>query len=178
MMEASVSRAAAESTQVNLNESPTTKQDAAANFYAFTEESLQNQSQQMQDFGISSVPRLRKCYGWLKISGRDSTIPLAVWPPTVDVGKLRRRMSGDGEHIAILYEYVEEEVNDSKSIEDVTTFLRRAGFCFTNYPEERNWKAGVLVDLSEIAHVEGYGWKEKVFNMKDAGRPSSSKPLA
>ncbi|RSL69127.1 hypothetical protein CEP51_012390 [Fusarium floridanum] len=171
MMEASVDRAAAESTKIYLNPSPKTKKDAAANFYAFTEESLQSQSQRIQDFSISSVPRLRKCYGWLKISGRDSRIPSALWPPTLNVGKIQRRMSGDREHIAIVYEYIEEEANDPKTTEEVITFLWRAGFSFTNYPEERNWKGGVLLDLSEIVHVEGYGWKSRDFRFRDAARP-------
>ncbi|KAF5019863.1 hypothetical protein F66182_8142 [Fusarium sp. NRRL 66182] len=171
MMEASVDGAVAESTKVYLNPSPKTKQDAAANLYAFTKESLQSPSQHMQGFNMSCLPRLRKCYGWLKISGRDSRIPWALWPPTLDVGKIQRRMSGDREHMAIVYEYIQEEANDPKTTDEVVTFLWRAGFSFTNYPEERNWKGGVLLDLSEIVHVEGYGWKERDFRSRDAARP-------
>lgn len=167
MIEASVDRATAASTRIHLNPSPETKQDAAANLYAFAEESVQSQSQDLQDFGISSVPRLRKCYGWSKISGRDSKIPAALWPRTVNAGKLQRRMSGDGEHIAIVYEYIDKEANNPTTTEEVINFLWRAGFCFTNYPEERNWEDGVLLDLSEIVHVEGYGWKERDFGERN-----------
>lgn len=74
-------------------------------------------------------------------------------------------MSGDGDHIAIDYEFIEESANGPETTEEIADFLSLGGFTFTNYPEDRNWKSGVFVDLSEIVHVRGDGWKEKDFSL-------------
>lgn len=171
MMEASVNQAAAASTKIYVNANPKTKEDAVANFDAFAKESLESQSQDTEgSLGISSMPRMRKCYGWLKISGRNCPIPVNLRPPTVWVGKEKRLMSGDGNHIAIVYEYIEEDENLAETVEEVASFLWRAGFTFTNYASEGNWKSGVLVDMSEIVYVHGYGWNERAFGPRDTKR--------
>lgn len=79
-------------------------------------------------------------------------------------------MTGDGHHVAIVYEYINEGENVAETVEEVATFLWRAGFTFTNYASEGNWKSGVLVDMSEIVHVHGHGWKESGFGPRDAKR--------
>lgn len=77
MMEASVNQAAAASTKIYVNPNPETKEDAVANFDAFAKENLESQSQDTEGLlEISSLPRMRKCYGWLKVSGRISPIPV------------------------------------------------------------------------------------------------------
>lgn len=168
MIKASVDQAATNSTKIYINPNPKTKKDAMANLHAFTKEGRQSQSQYTEALEISSIPRMRKCYGWLKVGGQSSGIPSGLWPPTLQVGKRRRCMSGDGDHIAIVYEYIEESDNDPQAVKEVADFLWRAGFAFTNYPERRNWKNGVLVDLSEIVHVKGHEWKEREFKPRDA----------
>ncbi|ENH66585.1 hypothetical protein Focb16_v005862 [Fusarium oxysporum f. sp. cubense] len=166
MMEESVCQATVKSTKIHLNPNPKSKEEASANFYAFTEESLHLQSQNAQVFGISSIPRMRVCYGWAKV-GRDH-VPLNSWPRKLKFGKKDRYMSVEQEHIAIIYEYIEDKTNDQGTVEKVATFLWQAGFTFTNYPEKGNWRDGVLVDLSEVVHVHGYGWKEKLFKQRDS----------
>ncbi|KAF4990525.1 hypothetical protein FDECE_14334 [Fusarium decemcellulare] len=168
MMKASVKQAADELTGICINPRPDDKEDATVNFLAFAKERLHSRPQTSQTICISNTPRMRECYGWLKISSQNFQIPSAMWPKTVQVGKKKRQISGDRVHVAIVYEYVEEGTNDIKTTQNVATFLWQAGFCFTNYPEERNWKHGMLVDLSEIVHVRGYGWKRREFMKREA----------
>ncbi|KAF4967385.1 hypothetical protein FSARC_5064 [Fusarium sarcochroum] len=92
MIEASVAQTVADSAKIYLDPNPKTEKDARANFYSFAKESVlpQPQSQNIQDFSISRVPRFRKCHGWLKIGGQDSPIPSSLWPPTLNVGRTQR----------------------------------------------------------------------------------------
>ena len=106
MMEASVDQVVNNLSKIYINPNPQTKEDALANLYAFSEESRQLESRGIDTIGISSIPHMRKCIGWLKVSGGNCQIPSKLRPPSIKVGKLQRCMSGDKEDVAIVYEYI------------------------------------------------------------------------
>lgn len=74
MMEAAVQQAATGlSPPALVNANPRTKRDAKANIYAFSCEGRQRQSPSPgeipETIEISSIPHMKKCYGWLTVSG-------------------------------------------------------------------------------------------------------------
>ncbi|KAK1762574.1 hypothetical protein QBC33DRAFT_481372 [Phialemonium atrogriseum] len=173
MIEAAVHQAAIESTPILVNGNPKTKDDAMANVCAFSHEGRQRQSSAGSSgvTAISSIPRMRKCYGWLRFSGQIFLkMPARLRAPTLHIDKVKRTMSADREYIAIVYEYVEEVENDPAVVEEVAAFFWLAGFSHTISPAARNWKSGVLVDLSDIVHPGGYGWHPKLYGPRKANR--------
>ncbi|ATY60519.1 hypothetical protein A9K55_005862 [Cordyceps militaris] len=109
---------------------------------------------------ITSMPRIRKCYGWIKITG-DTLYQLpSLWrPPRLKIEKTSRQMERHMEYTALVYEYVEEGENDAAVIEESLNFFRDAGFSHTRISLARNWKKSVLIDMSDIIFSGGFGWK-------------------
>ncbi|KAF5572760.1 hypothetical protein FPANT_12841 [Fusarium pseudoanthophilum] len=67
-----------------LNPNPTTFRDAASNLHAFSNEgrSRQRYRKMLGAVEYSTAPRLRECYGWKSISGRElCTMPSILHPP-------------------------------------------------------------------------------------------------
>ncbi|KAG5758495.1 hypothetical protein H9Q72_013371 [Fusarium xylarioides] len=170
MLETAIQQA---TTPIIVNASPRTKDEALANLYAFSSEGRQkNKSAQgAQVEEIVTIPRIRKCYGWTKFSGHVLLeLPKDLRPPVLQVGKFCRSISTQKEYTAIVYEYVEEGENRPNVVEEADKFFWLAGFSHSSSPAARNWKSGVLVDLSDIIHAGGYGWYAKRYGPWNANK--------
>ncbi|KAK3328196.1 hypothetical protein B0T19DRAFT_184613 [Cercophora scortea] len=154
---------ATESSPVYIHAEPTNRRDAIENLYAFFEEGRREQRLKAVSgsLPLHSTPPLRKCFGWLQISGqflRDLKVD-GMAPPILKLNlEVRREIRPDQEYFAIVYEYLPEGENNLAAVQSQLDFLWRAGFCFGLSPREENWKDGVLVDLSEIASPGQLGW--------------------
>ncbi|KAF5530443.1 hypothetical protein FPHYL_14078 [Fusarium phyllophilum] len=172
MLETAIQQAA---TPIIVNASPRTKDEALANLYAFSSEGRQkNKSAPAQGAHVEeivTIPRIRKCYGWTKFSGHVLLgLPKDLRPPVLQVGKFCRSISTQKEYTAIVYEYVEEGENRPDVVEEADKFFWLAGFSHSSSPAARNWKSGVLVDLSDIIQAGGYGWYAKRYGPWDANK--------
>jgi hypothetical protein len=172
MMETAVEQAAASSRPIMVIANPSTWEDALCNQIAFSDEARLAQPSPDQlapdsDLRpITSMPRLRKCYGWLTLKSEVfSGLSLKLAPPVLQVDKVTRFLHpGKGkEYMAIVYEYVEEGENDPDTIQQAFDFFWLAGFCTTLSQLPKNWVSGVLVDLCEIVPPRGYGWKWQLY---------------
>ncbi|KAM0259249.1 hypothetical protein ACHAQJ_003454 [Trichoderma viride] len=168
MMEAAVA-----TRPVLVNVRPGTKQAAMENYFAFSEKrptyirDVTEEDATEDDLPpgtrlISSLPRMTRCYGWLKLPTdvwRD--LPVHLQALHEDVNKTRTLVENHLGCIAVIYELVEEGENEASTLEEVDTFLWHAGFAYAVKPRGKNWKGGVLVDHTEIVHTRGYGWNEE-----------------
>jgi hypothetical protein len=171
MMEAAVEEAASGVTPpVLVNPRPQDRADALRNTLAFSNEKRQApETTDINTLEISSMPRMKKCHGWLRLS--NNLIQSWPKPPeTLRVGKITRQLSGDKEYIAIIYEYIDEGENKESAVEQAAEFLWRVGFGYTMSSAARNWKSGVLVDLSDIVHASGYGWHPRGYGPRSADK--------
>lgn len=166
MMEAAVA-----TKPVLVNARPETKQAAMWNYLSFSEENCS--PRYTRDLTeavagprtklISSLPRMTKCYGWLKLPNEVwIDLPHHLQAVNEDPRKLRTLFENHMGCVAVIYELVEDGENEMDTVEDVDTFLWHAGFAYAVDPHPKNWKSGVLVDHSEIVHIRGYKW-----NMED-----------
>lgn len=160
-------QAALAKSSVRVLDRPVDASEAKMNYYAFCDELRGDQCDNPEETRtISSIPRMVKCYGWMKIS--PAIIPLRLQVPPVEVDKRKRSFNPAKEYLAILYELVEDGENGIPVVEEVADFLWHAGFCFTLSPLERNWKSGVLVDMSDIIHFDGFPWSNELYKRKTA----------
>ncbi|OAA37387.1 hypothetical protein NOR_07086 [Metarhizium rileyi] len=162
-----------------LNPEPESKQDALANLLAFSNEARQhNMGKQSHNLlsidEIGKIPRVRQCHGWLKVTGkelRDHWVRSSCRefePPPILVDKVVRSIDNAEVYTAVVYEFIEETHNDHDVVHSVLDFFWRAGFSHAQSPKEENWKAGVLVDWSDIASPVSYGWKLTRYGKRDA----------
>lgn len=114
------------------------------------------------------MPRFRKCYGWLKISGDElkAKFPPHHWPPTLDIDKIHRELYDDTEYTAIIYEYVEEAENMLETMQETIDFLEQTGFCMTWSPLKRNWKNSILIDMSDFISCVSFGFEARRKGLK------------
>lgn len=153
---------------------PGTHQEAESNLFAFLEEVRgQNEAARCSDLlPVTGVPRMRRCYGWMQFTGEElyQRMPRKVRPPHMGVGKVKRSIREDVHYTAIIYEFVEEGENSPDAVQPVLDFFWRAGFGHGMTPKADNWKSGVLVELSDIVHPNGYGWEESLFRYRTVGQ--------
>lgn len=172
MLQTAVEQAAAASHPILVNAKPTTWDDAVANLAAFSDEARLKQPSPA-DYGsvpppglrqISTMTRMKRCYGWLTIPGEVfRKLHWSLRPPQVEVNRIKRYLTPDQEYIAFVYEYVEEGENDPDTMQKAMDFFWLAGFSRTFSPLLGNWKSGVLVDLSDIVPPGGYGWQAELY---------------
>lgn len=142
-----------------------------ANLLAFSDEPYPGQqaAQGSKLAQIQSIPRITKCYGWLRFSGQVFLqMPMRTRPPSIVVSKEHRSFSPNKEYLAIVYEYIEDGENDPAVVEQVADFFHLTGFSFASSPLEKNWKHGVLVDFSDIIHPGGFGWARQLYGPRKA----------
>ncbi|KAM3536566.1 hypothetical protein MY4038_000021 [Beauveria bassiana] len=145
---------------------PQNRVECRANLMAFCDEqrAIQKRHDKHEDFeDVTSIPRLRRCYGWMKVTSEQlkAKIPRKRWPPFVDCGEVVRGLdqpTNGKEYLAIVYEYIEEADNVAERMQETIDFLHDAGFHFCLTSMLRNWKNSMLVDFSDIIHVGGNGW--------------------
>jgi hypothetical protein len=176
MMEASLEQAAATSRPISVKANPRTWDDAVANQAAFSDQARLRQQQSPPpslsaepgpDSGlaqITTMPRMRKCYGWLTIkSNAFAELGMGLRSPHVKVDRVTRSISSSKEYTAIVYEYVEEGESNPDTLRQALDFLWLAGFSRTLSPLSKNWVSGVLVDLCDIVDPRGYGWDDDLY---------------
>ncbi|KAL2022665.1 hypothetical protein VTK56DRAFT_4746 [Thermocarpiscus australiensis] len=172
MVETAVEQAAAASRPVLVKANPETREDAQANLRAFSHDARLKQPPQegpLQE--ITTIPRMRKCYGWLTLHGEVFRgLHSELRPPVLTVSKVKRFMSPSKEYIGIVYEYIDEAENDPDVVQKALDFFWLAGFGHTLSPAARNWKSGVLVDLADIVHPGGYGCKKQLYGPRTVRR--------
>lgn len=159
-----IEAALAQSGPIQVCSDPRTHSDALDNLYSFSDESIAASiAPEPPCTSLVGMPRMRKCFGWLKVHGRMlSRLPSALRPQAYDVDRIRRGF-GYEEYFAIVYEFIDEEPNDAAVVEDVARFLWLTGFGHTMSPAGRNWKAGVLIDLSDVVYACGLGWNHRLY---------------
>ncbi|KAL2680993.1 hypothetical protein Neosp_008596 [[Neocosmospora] mangrovei] len=165
MIEAAIAKAAAESRPIRVLANPKAKQEARYNLFWFSDEArLASFPEDLEAVEIASMPRFRKCHGWLNFSGEVfKTLPIKLRAQPRTVSKVKRSISSSKEYTAIVYEYIEEGENDGVVVEEVDRFCWLTGFSHNLSPAARNWKSGLLVDLAGITHARGYGWHESTY---------------
>lgn len=159
----------AESGSILVNANPKTQDEALANLRAFSVEGRLRSAGTSSTTPIISMPRMVTCYGWLKFNGQVLLkMPREKRPPPIRVDKRTRSLSPSEEYTAIVYEYIAQGENDTAIVEEVDRFLWLAGFGHNSSPAKRNWRGGVLVDLSDIVHAGGFGWKWRAYGARKA----------
>lgn len=150
-----------------LNPEPESRKDAIANLLAFSDEARQqNAGDKIRDLRqMDEMPRMRKCYGWLKFTGDDLYRHWGPWsvcgrmtPPHICIEKIKRSIDDEKLYTAVVYEFIEEADNAHGAVQSVLDFLWLVGFSFADSPLAVNWKDGVLIDGSEVAGPRSYGW--------------------
>lgn len=163
--------AATVSNPIIVNAKPETQKDALANLLAFVGSREQRLADSADNRAVSSISRIKKCFGWLTVHGtlfRGMSLELRL--PVITVGKVTRFMSYDQEHIAIVDEFVENGENDPEVVQEGLEFLQLGGFAHTLSPAARNWKSGILMDRGDIIHPGDYGWKKQLYTAVTARR--------
>ncbi|KAH6636216.1 hypothetical protein F5144DRAFT_171095 [Chaetomium tenue] len=159
---------------IRVHARPAGFEDAIDNLLAFSAEGRQRRQVKDADgVQISSVPRMKKCFGWLKIDGEylHNLPQRRLRPIPVRLPKYGDRCIVRGQrHFAIMYEYIPEGDNDTGQMQEVLDFLWRAGFEYTQTLQKENWKSGVLVDLSDFRSPLNDWWHPKGYRRRDASR--------
>ncbi|KAG6286190.1 hypothetical protein E4U09_006858 [Claviceps aff. purpurea] len=93
-----------------LNPNPATFDDAVSNLHAFSTEGRSEARFRDMPGAVEykTAPRLRECYGWTTISGKELwALSLRLKPPELKInGREVRNMRSTEEYRAIVYEYV------------------------------------------------------------------------
>ncbi|KAI1847035.1 hypothetical protein JX265_006770 [Neoarthrinium moseri] len=149
---------------------PETQIDAKANLRGFSDEMrLDERPANCDTVEIKSMPRIRKCYGWLTLSQELlQTLPRRCKVTPYEVDDVERYMSSDMDYAAIVYEYVEPGKNEVNVVEEVDRFFWLTGFGHTISPKGANWESGVLIDGADIVYAGGYGWKAGLYGARKA----------
>ena len=171
MMQAAIDQANKEggANPVLLSPDPKTREDALANVFAFADENrLSPPSPEARErdrlVPITSIPPIAKCYGWLRFNTDEilPRIPRRLRPHGVTIEKTKRCIEPGKEHIAIVYEYIEDGENDPSKVEEFLEFMHLVGFCPAS-SHGRNWKRSMLVDFSDFIGTASYGWHSSRF---------------
>ncbi|EPE05445.1 hypothetical protein F503_02184 [Ophiostoma piceae UAMH 11346] len=181
IMEQSVADGIAAGQPVLVDANPLDWYDAVGNVQCFSVDVRQNTEaakKEATELGITlqpilSMPRFRKCHGWLMVgTKRLEALPKKTLFP-FDV-KINRKVTrsfdftpdADGherQHTAIVYEYIEPGPNDVAVVTETVNFLRLAGFAGTTSNYAWNWQSSVLLDMSEIVNVNERQWLPSLY---------------
>ncbi|CRK12742.1 hypothetical protein BN1723_009783 [Verticillium longisporum] len=139
---------------IYLKAEPKTHGDAVKNLHAFSDEGRKTcrYKGRPDSISYSSTPRLRRCYGWTKVHGKDLwALGPALQPPDVTIGGIRRHIRRDEEYYAIVYEFLSEGKisTNAAAVQQELDFFWRVGFCFVPL-RKVNWIDGVLLDMADI----------------------------
>lgn len=145
---------------------PTTREDAIANLYAFSDEGRRGPRLGPPAAVPYNPPSLRGCFGWTTICGRKlCSLEPELRPPRVTLGRARRQIVPSECYPAMVLEYIPEPRDPVCSIE--AKQLRpywEAGFCFVSIRPE-NWKGEVLIDMSDIVCPWHAGWNQGLYTL-------------
>lgn len=120
---------------------------------------------------ITSFPRFRKCFGWLKANSSRIFEDERMGPPYARIGRDRRAMTRDTEHYAILYEYIPsgEQHVDTEGLQAQMDFLYLVGFKICDL-KPGNWIGGVLVDMAALESPWEMHWSHLSHKHFDVNR--------
>ncbi|OAA61300.1 hypothetical protein SPI_05324 [Niveomyces insectorum RCEF 264] len=167
MIEESVRRGTFEGKPPLIMKEPLSWVDAIDNTCAFSDECRKDvqasekwaEEQKKELVPVLSVPRVRQCYGWLKIGSQMlGALPdhvrarrvHAAWNDRWEFEIGNDEEGNDLEYDAIVYEYVEPGENDPAVMQEVLDFFWQVGFVSGGSPSGRNWQNSVLLDMSDI----------------------------
>ncbi|KAM0269244.1 hypothetical protein ACHAQH_009808, partial [Verticillium albo-atrum] len=147
---------------IYLKAEPKTFEDAIKNLHAFSDEDRHKSRYKGQPDAIpyTSTPRLRQCFGWMKVSGEELwALGQELRPPDITLDGLRHHVLRDEEYYAIVYEFVPESelVTNPEAMQRELDFLWRVGFCFVPLRKEY-WIDGVLLDMADIIYPWHAAW--------------------
>ncbi|OAA63272.1 hypothetical protein SPI_03435 [Niveomyces insectorum RCEF 264] len=176
MMEAAVEEANASGQKIMVCSHPVYWQHAIDNIQSFSTDMRENPEivteyaakYNLQLRSISSVPRLRKCYGWLPFHDNLlRNLPTSLQPPPVRIDhKLTRTLNDiDTERVAIIYEYVERKENELAKVQEAVDFFYLVGFHMST-SLRRNWESSVLLDLSDLTNPYQTYWNHRLYKRK------------
>ena len=136
-----------------------------ANLHAFSDEGRQQSAEGSELQPIGSIPRMKKCFGWMTLdSDIFNNVKFRFWPPVLQLGRIKRFMEPDKEYIAIVYEYIEDADNTRDLMQPLLDWFQLTGFSFTLMSSDLGgWRQSLLVDLSCIVHPGGFGWSQKYY---------------
>lgn len=155
-----------------VHANPGTREEVLENLRAFSDEGREKQQLIQGPIRvISSIPRMRRCYGWLNLDGNVfRRMGRGLRPPVITISKITRSMPPDRKYIAIVYEYVDEGENDRDVVQKALDFFWLAGFGHTLSSAERNWRSGVLIDLADVVYPSAYGWRKQLYGPRTTSR--------
>ncbi len=140
---------------IYLNPEPKTFEDAIANLSAFSDEGRRKQMFRQLPNAVlySTVPRLRECFGWTKVSGRELyDLPQDIRPQSDVTDGVKREILRTEEYYAIVYEFIPDcQLGmDLQVVQSQLDFYWLVGFCIILTRPE-NWAApGMLMDMADI----------------------------
>ncbi|KAG6209100.1 hypothetical protein E4U34_007719 [Claviceps purpurea] len=149
-----------------LKPNPKTFDDAASNLHAFSAEGRSEQRFRDMpgavEYSNSTAPRLRECYGWTSISGKELwALPPRLRPPQLTIDRHEvRNMWPTEEYRAIVYEYVpsSEAGLDAEVVQAQLDFFWLGGWCMVPMRIENWGGAGILLDISDAICLCHAGW--------------------
>lgn len=171
MIETAVDHAT-EAKPIVILDKPTTRDEAIWNLFAFSDEGRRKPlpRDDPKHISVTSIPQIRKCHGWLKISGqRLQDLGPELAPPRLVLDGIVREIKPPYGYFGIVYEYIDSGKNDTCVVQEGMDFFWRTGFAFARTLKEKNWERGVLVDMSEIICPWQLGWTNR-FGRQDADR--------
>ncbi|KAG8670386.1 hypothetical protein FPOAC2_09742 [Fusarium poae] len=146
-----------------LHPNPTTFRDAASNLNAFSNEGRSRKLYRKTPGAVeyNTAPRLRECYGWTQLSGKElRAVPANLRPLEVRSGNQVRNFWPTEEYHAILYEYVpsSDAGLDSNVVQAQLDFLWLGGWCFLDLKPDNWGGAGILLDMADPISLWHAGW--------------------
>ncbi|KAG5954398.1 hypothetical protein E4U57_004525 [Claviceps arundinis] len=158
-----------------LNPNPKTFDDAASNLRAFSNEGRSEaRFRDMPgavEYSNRTAPRLRKCYGWTSISGKELwALPLLLKPPELKLkGRVVRHMRSVEEFRAIVYEYVpsSDAGMDAEIMQAQLDFFWLGGWCMVPMRIENWGGAGILLDMADIVSLCHIEWRKDEYYRRD-----------
>ncbi|KAK1965637.1 hypothetical protein LY78DRAFT_637191 [Colletotrichum sublineola] len=167
MLQASIDSA---DTPIYLNPKPTTQKHALINLQAFSNEGRSKAKLKQLPNAVSctSMPPMRECFGWTKVSGQELwSLRIGNIPPRAAPLKgIRRDIQPFEEYYAIVYDFVAESQCplDNSVVQSQLDFYYLAGFCLTVTMRKDNWKGrGILIDMADLICPWHMGWYQPLF---------------
>ncbi|KAG6092135.1 hypothetical protein E4U30_005830 [Claviceps sp. LM220 group G6] len=159
-----------------LNPNPKTFDDAASNLHAFSTEGRSEARFRDMPGAVeySTAPRLRECYGWTSITGKELwALPSLLKPPELKMnlcGSEVRRMRSTENYRAIVYEYVpsSDAGMDAEIIQAQLDFFWLGGWCMVPMRIENWGGAGILLDMADLVCLCHIGWYKEFYRRAEA----------
>lgn len=159
---------------------PRTCEDAIRNLRAFSTEYAQRYRSdpppnfERIDASSFSYVQINDCLGWIQLRGQllHTLIRKTKCYECLHID-IPRGWNPDPWYFAIVYKFVPEGAHDNTLVFDHMNFFYQVGFAPEGFREE-NWRAGILVDFSDLALPFDSSWRERLYGRVikgEDGRP-------